>query len=195
MIDALPEQTLVLPIHRPVAILALPPILNRDLLPPRLHHLYNPTHEPIPPAVHRMEPRIDLINANPVLTVNNNAEREHRRDNRRERSGGRDHEHDDHLQTRGLLHGGASEDRACHHARDGYDAEDAVGVSEVCGRRRGGKVPHLVDVGREGEAQGVGRDGFACFEACCAEREICFYFVPIVAVCEGTQSMHSNPAT
>ena len=51
-----------------------------------------------------------------------------------------DHEHDDHLEARGLLDGGAAEDGAGHHAWDGDDAEDARGEEEELERVQVGGI-------------------------------------------------------
>ena len=60
-----------------------------------------------------------------MIGVDDDAQREDGGDDGAESGAGRDHEHDDHLQARGLLHGGTTEDRAGHHAWDCDDAEDA----------------------------------------------------------------------
>ena len=136
-----------------------------------------------------MRARVDAVAADAVLIVDDDAEGEDGRDNRGERGAGGDHEHDDHLQPRGLLDGGPAEDRSGHHAWDGYDADDAGEgapwlVATRTGERGRGKVgcvPHLVDVGGESEAEGVSGDGLASFEAGGTECEIHLDLVSVVA--------------
>lgn len=71
---------------------------------------------------------VDTFAADAVLSVNTDAEREERRDDARERARCRDHEHDDHLQPRRLLHVGAAEDRPRHHPWDRNDARHAAAM-------------------------------------------------------------------
>ena len=42
------------------------------------------------------------------------------------------------------------------------------------------RVPHLVDVGCEREAESVAGNGFACLKTGCTKREVHFYFVSII---------------
>lgn len=63
-----------------------------------------------------------------MIGVDDDAQCEDGGDDGTESGAGRDHEHDDHLQARSLLHGGTTEDRAGHHAWYCDDAENTGGA-------------------------------------------------------------------
>lgn len=69
---------------------------------------------------------VDPVRSDSMFHVHDNAEGEHCRDDRGKRSGGRNHEHDDHLETRCLFNGGPSENGTRHHAWNSDDPKDAV---------------------------------------------------------------------
>ena len=73
-----------------------------------------------------MATAVDTFAAYTVLSVDAHAERQERSDDTRERARRGDHEHDDHLQPRCLLHVCAPEDCAGHHARYRDDTRHAA---------------------------------------------------------------------
>lgn len=93
------------------------------LVPQLLYALRNLPHKPVPRPPNRVGPVVDLVAAYAVVLVYDNAQRKDGRDDGGEGGAGRDHEHDDHLQPRGLLDGGASQDRTSHHTRDSDDTQ------------------------------------------------------------------------
>ena len=118
-----------LPLPHPISR-ALLPSPKRPQGPPNRHSsvLHAAHHGPphsIARAPHHMQPGIDVVRTQPVFAIDHREQREERRDDAAERLGGRDHEHDHHLQPRGLLYRGPAEQGAGHHAWDGNDAEHA----------------------------------------------------------------------
>ena len=77
-------------------------------------------------TAHHMTAAVNTFAAYTVLSVDAHAECQERRDDARERARRRDHEHDDHLQPRCLLHIRTAEDRAGHHTRYRDDTCHAV---------------------------------------------------------------------
>ena len=70
--------------------------------------------------------RIDAIATNTMFRVDAHVQRKERRDDARQHARRRNHEHDYHLQSRGLRYVRATQDRTCHRTRDGDDAYHAA---------------------------------------------------------------------
>ena len=66
----------------------------------------------------RVRAREDMVAADAMVRVHAFVQRKERCGDARERARCGYHEHDDHLQPRGLLHVSATQDSTCHHARD-----------------------------------------------------------------------------
>ena len=98
----------------------------RKAYPSALHGTSDGANSVATHTAHHMTAAVNTFAAYTVLSVDAHAERQERRDDARERARRRDHEHDDHLQPRCLLHVCAAEDRAGHHARYCDDARHAA---------------------------------------------------------------------
>ena len=70
--------------------------------------------------------RVHPTYSDAMFGIHNNRERSDRNENRGKGTRSRNHEHDDHLQPRRLLHWRTTENRTSHHPWDRYNAEDTV---------------------------------------------------------------------
>jgi hypothetical protein len=87
-------------------------------------------------AAQRMWTTVNTFVAYTVLRIDAHVDCQERRDDTREPARCCDHEHDDHLQPRRLLHVCATEDRTGHHARYRDDARHAADTIIKRGRRQ-----------------------------------------------------------
>ena len=123
-------------------------------------------------TLERVRVRKDTVVADAMVGVNAFIQRKERCGDARERARCGYHEHDDHLQSRGLLHVSATQDSTCHHARDRDDSYYAA-FEEIMSRAgermpkraNGACVPHRIDGWHHGKPNGFNRERKTSFEA------------------------------